>query len=73
MFHGEHWEGVFFRDRVEVRQSPGPPFTLLFFYRPGGPAGGGYFAGNPAPSRAGSAAFFFIGLGGRGLATYLPG
>ena len=24
MFHGEHWVGLFFRDRVGIRQSPGP-------------------------------------------------
>ena len=32
MFHGEHWVGLFFRDCVEVRQGPGPPFMLPFFF-----------------------------------------
>ena len=56
-----------------LRATPHPATPRTLPKLASGPAGGGCFAGVPAPRRAAHAAFFFIGPGGRGLATYLPG
>ena len=55
----------------------GKPRTLSCCPRcqnwPGGPAGGGYSAGNPAPSRAAHAAFSLYWPSGRGLVAWFLG